>query len=519
MPIELALPWYAIVVPVVIGVAAAVVAALAPVRRAGKVSPLAALQPDAGLDVASRAGKVRIALGTLMTVARCTPLLAVVAGYDSWLGSPLGFLAAVAAGACSFIGVALLGTVLFPSITAALGSVVALPARMLRAGVPVELAVENTARNPRRTAATASALLVGVTLIVTTLVGAASGRATVTDELDRSFPIDAVVAAEGRPMTDGEITSLTSVPGVTESATLGTTQIRIGTRERTVTVLDPQVRSVMRDAARTAGLADGTILADEEALRASGLTAGQRITVSGPNGSRELTVAAGEGLGLDQGTGGELAVTSSDARAVTGTVTRMGVLMRFDDDARSDTVLNGLLERAPEDASVGGAAPQRAEIGRIIDMMVMVAAGLLAMSVVIALVGVANTLSLSAIERTRESGLLRALGLTRGQLRAGLAVEGTLLAVGGALVGAGLGVLYGCRSFGNPRLGLRHTRLGLARVAAILRGDSRQNEATVPPEPEVIGAHVRSRRHVPHRAPATTSVHGEQTCSLCKFRG
>jgi putative ABC transport system permease protein len=98
---------------------------------------------------------------------------------------------------------------------------------------------------------------------------------------------------------------------------------------------------------------------------------------------------------------------------------------------------------AGEALTVGGSAEERASFDRVIDTLLLVVTGLLAVAVVIAVIGLANTLSLSELERRRESSLLRSLGLTRGQLRATLALEAVLVAVVGALLGLGLGVAYG----------------------------------------------------------------------------
>ncbi|MER2137414.1 MAG: ABC transporter permease, partial [Arthrobacter sp.] len=96
-----------------------------------------------------------------------------------------------------------------------------------------------------------------------------------------------------------------------------------------------------------------------------------------------------------------------------------------------------------EDYQITGAAIERAAFEQVIDVLLMVVTGLLGVAVVIALVGVANTLSLSVLERTRESSLLRALGLTKGQLRGMLALEAVLIAGVSALIGLGLGAVYG----------------------------------------------------------------------------
>jgi len=123
------------------------------------------------------------------------------------------------------------------------------------------------------------------------------------------------------------------------------------------------------------------------------------------------------------------------------------VWVKLDDSVSADSVQAIQKEVAAalgvQERTVSGAAIERVTFNSIIDVLLLVVTGLLGVAVVIALIGVANTLSLSVLERTRENSLLRALGLTKGQLRGMLAIEAVLVAGVAAVLGAGIGIVYG----------------------------------------------------------------------------
>ncbi|MGO1167198.1 MAG: ABC transporter permease, partial [Janibacter sp.] len=155
------------------------------------------------------------------------------------------------------------------------------------------------------------------------------------------------------------------------------------------------------------------------------------------------------------------------------------LFLRIDDGSDATATLDAVNERAAgiDEGQVSGAAPIRAANMQALDIALAVVLALLAISVVIAVVGIANTLSLSVIERTRESALMRALGLTRGQLRGMLAIEAVLLALVGVVLGTVLGVAYGLagvRSLFGEYMAIAPTipwgQLAVVAVVAILAG-------------------------------------------------
>lgn len=434
----------AVVVPVVLGTLATVLAAVPAARAATRVSPLAALRPEVAPDLRSRASRRRVVLTVLLVGLGAAGLVGGVALGSS--GSAAGLGLAVLGGAVSFVGVLVGAVLLVPRTVAVLGALVT---RLTGTGA-ARLATANALRNPRRTTTTTTALLIGVTLVSLFTVGAATTRASLDSTLDTSYPVDLTVGADlpapsstaSAPvpaLPAGVLPAVQGVAGVQQAVPLRTASVAIG--DQTVSVQGAPVdalRAVVENPAALSALAPGTALAPSSLARALGLTDGSHVRL----GTLTLTVRTsalpGTALLL---TDGDLATAAPDA-----TVTRAWARLASDADAQ--TVVSDVRDAvgavpSAGDVPVQGAAAERALYQQVIDVLLLVVVALLAVAVLIALVGVANTLSLSVVERTGESALLRALGLTRGQLRGMLALEGALVAGVGALLGIVLGTLYG----------------------------------------------------------------------------
>jgi len=477
----------AVLAPLVVGTGATVVAALAPARAATRVSPLAALRPAAAPDLRTRTSRVRLASslvlllggGALLVggVVLATGVLApgdTTAGTDGDLAT-LGIAAAVLGGMASFSGVLLGAVFLVPRAVALVGRLVA-----RGGGAPARLAALNAVRNPRRTASTTGALLIGTTLVALMVVGAATTSRTLAAALDRQFPVDVQVTSVGgpdgpEPLAPEVAQAAASVPGVAASVPVTGTALTAnrGTTPdpRTQTWLDTaaatreQLASVLPDPSWVEPLAPGTVVLPRELAFSLGISDGDEVVAypattqvqyddegvptgwAGAAPQGHVLRAAVTDLG-----GYQALVLPEDLTAADPSATASGLWSHLAADADPVEVA-GEVQSAVSDASgtdtstspvnVSGAAAERASFQRVIDTMLLVVVGLLAVAVVIALVGVANTLSLSVIERTRENAVLRALGLTRGQLRRMLALEGALVAGVGGLLGVVLGSLYG----------------------------------------------------------------------------
>ncbi|GAB2454189.1 ABC transporter permease [Xylanimonas ulmi] len=494
LPSAITVTWQVVVIPVLVGTAVTVLAALVPARAATRVAPLAALRPDTGPSVEKgSAGRVRLVLSVLAILGGFA-LLGAGAALGTVEEDPqLGLLAGVAGGALSFVGVAVSAVFWLPRVTALTGRLVGLT------GPTARLAAANTLRNPRRTAATSTALLIGVTLVAMMSTGAASARTSLTALLDTQYPVDvALVALDGGEdsapsVPAAVVATVRGVDGVASIAQPASTQVTIdryfdaaghvaagaapaGTEPVSAHVVGvdaAEARATLADGSALDALAPGTVLAADSLADAWGLAAGDHLTLQGPDGGETLTVAT-----APIGAVTDLMVVPADLATLDAhpDASRLWVALTSGDVSAVAAIQDAVAD-ADAQISVEGAAVERASFESVIDTALGVVVGLLAVAVVIALIGVANTLSLSVLERRRESATLRAIGVTRGQLRWMLAVEGMLIAGVGAVLGIALGLVYGwggslaaLGSIGDVRLAVPWRDVALVAAIALAAG-------------------------------------------------
>ncbi|MDO8144096.1 ABC transporter permease [Isoptericola sp. 178] len=481
LPGAVALTWQVIVVPVLVGTVVTVGAALVPARVATRVAPLAALRPADSPTTSRRAGKVRLVL-SLLTAAVGFGLLAAGAALGTvWQEPTLGLLAGIAGGALSFVGVAVGAVFWLPRVAAAAGRLVA------ASGPTARLAAANTLRNPRRTATTSTALLIGVTLVAMMTTGAASARTSLTAALDEQFPVDVMVTSTASD-ADGEQEALSgelradvaAVDGVRATTDVSEILVRATSGAGSaatwlpLTAIDPAGGAEVLNAPDVlADLEPGTVLLGEVQAQDLALGTGDSVELTDTDGAVTVTVAVGASGYTSYLTTDDLAALSTDAP-----VTGMYLALGDDVDAASAVgAIQDVVADSGESAQVTGVASQRALFDRVIDTMLGIVVGLLAVAVVIALIGVANTLSLSVIERRRESATLRAIGLSKAQLRGMLAIEGLLIAGVGAVLGVVLGLVYGWAGagaalgiMGDVTLSVPWLEIALVLVVALVAG-------------------------------------------------
>ena len=414
------------IIPILVGVVVTTLAALPPARRATKVAPVVALQPVTETPT-RKVGRVRVGFGTLLFLAG-TALVIICATSD--METKNAVMCGVAGGFISFAGVLVLAPVLIGSLGRAIGV-----ARL--GGIPGELAIENTQRNPRRTATTASALLIGVTLIATVATGAATGRASIGNMMNGHFPVDATVRAQG-PLNNATIGDVKRSDGVCQVATVTTVPgtVEAGGKATKVAVqaASPEFPKVVRDESAAKGLDDSHAVG---AL--PGVADGSKITVTVNGKKANLTLVRhgkdNEGLIVTQDILTKLAPHAQPTE----------IRVRYQDgtdQSKATQALSKSMSTHPG-VTVTSSADQKAQMDKIINIMLGMVVGLLVISVIIAIVGVANTLGLSVVERTREIGLLRALGLTRAQVRSMFGKEALMLSGIAAILGIALGIGYG----------------------------------------------------------------------------
>ncbi|GAA4725013.1 FtsX-like permease family protein [Nocardioides endophyticus] len=414
------LRWYA--GALVVGVLVTVVAAWLPTRRVVRINPLAALRPDDSTSVHTGAGRLRVLLG-VAAVAVGVGLLALSISASNAVAMVLG-------GVTSFSGVLLFGPVLVPALIRAVGGLLGRVA-----GAPLRLATENAVRNPRRTAATTASLLVGVTLTTAVLVGLASSRSAVNEDLDRDHPVDLTLTGTDAPLAADVVDRVQAVPGVSSAVALDGAVGSISGAGRMPLVAPSGTDGVTRGAPGMATPRPGDIWLPDDLL--DGLSSGGRVTVRVDGRSAELRVRGGSGWG-------EAAVVAPTTLArLTTTPATWAVWVRADDGADAED-LGGDLDAVAQsaDADLVNSLRERSWVTLQLDILTATVVTLLGIAVVIALIGIGNTLGLSVLERGRENALLRALGLTRRQLRATLAAEALLLSVVATVLGTVIGVAF-----------------------------------------------------------------------------
>jgi putative ABC transport system permease protein len=426
-----------IVTGLVVGTLVTLAAGIVPAVAASRVAPLAALRAVA---VESRGPSVaRVAAGAVLTAAGvATTLVAALSG--------TGGLALVGAGAV----VTLVGAVVSgPAVARPIAGLLGAPVARLR-GMTGELARENARRNPRRTAGTAAALMVGVAVVSLFTVFAASLKASIDQTVDRSFGGDVVVSAGffgGGSISPELATEVADLPEVSRAVGLGQGFVAIDGDTRQVTVTDPAEMGKVLDVGVTSGsladVGDGSVAVSDGSADANGWDVGSTVPVTFADGqTADLRVAATyetadivgnylvpEPVWAPHGVqDADTMVIVESAPGVTPAETKAAVTTVADRFGGPDV----------QDRSEFAAASTAG-----VDMLLTVVYALLALAIVIALMGIANTLSLSVHERTRELGLLRAVGQTRRQVRQMVRWESVLVATFGAIGGIGLGVFLG----------------------------------------------------------------------------
>jgi len=421
-----------IVIPMTVGIGVTLFAALLPARRASSIPPVAAMS-ETGARATPKSLRTRACVGST---------LAAVGGLAMTFGLLLengGSLALVAIGAVGlFMGMSTLA----PLVARPVARVLSAPMR----GITGKLAKENTIRQPRRTASTASALMIGIALVAFASIFAASIKASVTDTLEESFPADLAFASTNfnvgvSPVAIDELDAQEEY-SVVSSVSLG--YIEIDGEELDVAGVDPDTVTRVYDLGPSIEMNElgDDLLVHEEVLDTNGWAVGDDIVVLYPGAASDTVEIAGtftdptfanyviaEEVFFENISDNRIAIAF--ARLAEGVTIEEG-------QAAADVALAEF-----PTVDVNTQSDQIAEAEAQVDQLVTLFTGLLGLALVIALLGIANTLALSIVERTREIGLLRAVGMTRRQVRRMVRWEALITAVFGAILGVLIGSVIG----------------------------------------------------------------------------
>jgi putative ABC transport system permease protein len=423
----------------VAGVLITALAALSPARKAGKVPPVAAMQ-SVFVGSSGYGSKQRIAVGTGVLG------LGVGALFLGLFGDVDNALPVVGLGALLvFFGVSVLGrTVALP-----LSRVLGWPLLKLR-GMTGGLARENAMRNPKRTAASASALMIGVGLVAFITILASSTTASINATIDRSFTGDFFVDA-GAGMAGGVepglAKQLNGLPEVQAATGLRMGSARIDGSVKMLVAVDPATAFQLFDVepmqGSTKDLGADAIAVYKDVAKDKHLRIGDTVpVVFKDSGAKRLRVALIYGENRPAGDY-FLGVAAYDANFASHLDTQIFVKKHSDvTTATALAAVKGVAKQYPG-AKVLDQGGYKREQAKPINQMLALVYALLALAIVIALLGIGNTLALSIFERTRELGLLRAVGMTRSQLRSTIRWESVIIALQGTFLGLLIGVFFG----------------------------------------------------------------------------
>ena len=420
-----------------VGILITMLAAWLPGRRAAKIPPVAAMS-SVHATATTKSLVLRNTLGVLVSGAGVAVVLAATSMKGSDGQAPMGIGAVLL-----IIGVFILTPLLSRPLIAA-------AAPLMRVfGVSGKLARQNSVRNPRRTAATASALMIGLTLITGMTVMAGSLQQAIDKMASASIRADYVVSmANGNGLSPDVAEKLAKTPGVTAVSPLSDGAVRIDDTSAWVTgVTGPAIGELTK-----LTVDDGTfkvggtqVVVDEEAAKSRDWQAGSAFTVTFDDGRKQRLTVAGVYQGNDVVSGLLIDNTVlAPHRTDAADHTDKRVMVKTSDGATSAT--KDRLAKALGDnpaIKIQSRKDISNEIAQTFTLVLNMLYGLLAMAVIVAVLGVINTLAMSVFERSQEIGMLRAIGLDRKGIKQMVRLESLVISLFGGVLGIGLGVFFG----------------------------------------------------------------------------
>jgi len=459
-----------VVASFVVGIVVTLVAAYFPARRAARIAPVAAMRDDVALP--ERSLRLRAVIGSLMTLGGAGTLIGGLLAD----GTTSGILVGVGA-VLTLVGVAVVSPVIAPLAV----GVLAAPYRRLF-GTVGRLARDNALRNPRRTSTTAAALMIGMALVTGVTILASSTRAStasiVDTQLRADFVLDAGGGGGGAPFSGvptAVAEQIRDVEGVGAVAQLGFVPVVAGEFSTGAIAIDGDdlAENVNLDliSGATSALGPASLLVDETVATEQGWAVGETVELSvGISPPAPFLVA---GVYAPNPTIGSLVVDRSSYAAAVPEAQRadFSLYVRAAPGADLADVRAGLAAVVKPFAVVSVQDREQFKDAQAtqVNTILYIIYGLLGLAVIIAILGIVNTLALSVFERTREIGLLRAIGMDRRQLKRVIRLESVIIAVFGASLGTVIGLFFGValqRSLADD--GLTELALPYPQLAAFL---------------------------------------------------
>ena len=425
----------AVVTTILVGLIVTVLSAILPARRAGKVPPLAAMRATA-LET-NTTSKKQLLIGLGFIVLGIAIVGAVVGGADN---NYLGF---------GIVGVFVGTIVIGPNVARPVALFLGRPAAALR-GVTGSMARQNAARNPKRTSRTSSPVLIGVALVTAVSALAASINGQISDIFTEQFKGDFAISSQAQGfggLSPNLAVDISKIEGVENATGIGTALAKIDNKGRNLTVISPDTIEGNYDIglinASYSSLDKDGIFISESLAKRDNLAVGSVIkVVLGDAVERPLTVRA---LYTHDDLAGNRVISRETFAGTTVSSFDFGVYVNLEDGANS-TVVRAALQKAVDEYGQGKLLSRDEYIdeqaGQVNQLLGLIY-GLLFLSVIIAIVGIIITLLLSVFERQRELGLLRAVGMTRKQVRTTVRWESVITSLLGAVTGIILGIGLG----------------------------------------------------------------------------
>ena len=428
-----------VVMAFLVGVGITMASVIIPAVRAARVPPVAAMRPELGFEALSAK---RLVVGSIVSVVGA---VAFVVGLFVRPGGTVGLLTLAGVGALlMFLGVASVSSTVARPATKVIGWPIAKAFK-----TPGVLARENAGRSPRRTSATAAALMIGVALVSAASVFAASLRHTFSDILERAVQADYIVTDEsfqGLPPAVAE--TLAQVPELSAVTPIRTAQMLVNGDRKDVGAADPAALGQLVDIDMAEGsiedLSTGGILVHKDPAKDLDLEVGDTVDVTFQNGTEDQLRV--DGIYNDASLVGNWLISLDTLEQATNQPPRdLFVVAKLADGVtpeQGDAAVDAAMEQFPQ-AKVQSNAEFREDQEGQIDQLLIVISVLLGFSILIAVLGISITLALGVFERTREIGLMRAVGMNKRQTRRSVRWEAIIVAFFGALVGIVLGTLIG----------------------------------------------------------------------------